>query len=42
MVCAYNFGVLVINKHEFKDHMKTLEKSPQKLAEAELEVNMEK
>ena len=42
MVCAYIYDVLVINKNNFKDHLKDLDKVLQRLAEAGLKVNTEK
>ena len=39
MVHAYIDGVLVISNNEFKDHLNTLEKFLQIIAEAGLKIN---
>ena len=41
MVRAYIYGVLVITKNKFEDHLKSLDKVLQRLAEARLKVNAE-
>ena len=42
MVCAYIDDVLVITKNNFKDHLKSLDRFLQRLAESGLKVNPEK
>ena len=42
MVCAYIDDVLVITKHNFKDHLKALDRVLQRFEEAGLKVNAEK
>ena len=42
MVGTYIDDILVITKHEFKDHLNSLEKFLQRLVEAELKVKAEK
>ena len=42
MVRAYIDDILVINKNNFKDHLKALNRVIQRLAEAGLKVNAEK
>ena len=41
MVCSYIDNLLVMNKNEFLNHLKALEKVSQKLMEAVLKVNAE-
>ena len=40
MVCVYIDDVLVINKNNFEDHIKALDRVIQRLAEAGLKVNV--
>ena len=42
MIRAYIYGVLVINKNNFEDHLKPLEMVLQRLVEAGLKVNAKK
>ena len=42
MAPVYIDDVLVITKNNFKDNLKSLERVPQRLAEAGLKVNAEK
>ena len=41
MVRAYIDDVLIITKNNFEDHIKALDRVPQRLAEAGLKVNAE-